>query len=1123
MSASVSRPKRRDMMPLPVVDDDMEEGVVYHDDYHDDPTEAHSSSNGRNLNFKAPASRPPAASNGNGHVHGTRLAGEYENDELYDFDRVPWTDTVKYYVFGCCPRQTRPYRVICWFCVALAIVTAIWVSMVDSGAGDVIKDEIKHFKTEMHNRTRHHHKHPRIHKRGKFKHPLDPKAHSTKIVDNPGMQTTDPKNNKVTDLAKVTEKEVDRVAGFMEMLTNDCPCNDASHRRDPGQTYMECVDDATDLYQKMGFMTADEKADFLKIANVSHCDSSAAGQNTNPAQQQTTEQEEAKEIADMQEFKELIMFVEESCPCMGPMDEETHHQTMWKSRTDFVQCSWKKASDFFGDIANVDHTERNQAVSAMLRNGCGQPTTTSVPSNAAQGDDGLDDDDDYGDYDDDEYKEDPEFDAAVDKYAEALEIECPCMGPSKGVNWDGEGAYMKCLMDGIQKSREKKETSEGVLTKVGRLGLDSECGKPSVTEQVKELLPQFELKCPCASPMWKSTEDYWNCMLNNAKNIWDEGQYHEDSHILEEVMRVAYGSTCGTKDATPGAAGTNYTPTPDKPSPSDSTNTLDALTPKQSETDEFTELIDYVEDACPCMGPKNDTALHQEAWGSRSEYVQCAWKEAGGWFGVAGKKFVDVGERDRAIDIMLKSDCGNKPPPEEKIKTNTTKKNDDDKNQTAEEDMAYQLEVNRLTELMEKTCPCLGPKKDMDWFREDDYIQCMNDELTPLKQNNGGSEEAWLQVMQFGVDSECGTPSIAAQVKALLPQFETVCPCTSGKFAVQKDYWNCMSDASLQFWSEGTISDSHILEEVMRVAYGTSCGSTDATQGQTLTVAPTTLAPTSVPTRTPTLNPTPNPTLAPIVVPKTPDPTLAPIVAPKTAADALDPSKDLAGWFQFMCPCDGPQDGTGKRLKDWTDHRDYIDCVSKASLDARELPKNLNVDDGEISTFSFSAVHSTCGGVPDDVPDGSWEQMKKVCPCEGAVGGSTPWNDHEEYLECMEQALMDLAVSNPNLSNTVVGTDLAKATFDDCGNTPAPVANTKLSFPELRQHFEKDCPCTDGPFSNHAEYLQCMEKATTTWVDSSMMEASLRPAILDVAKSSGCGNPIDADPPADAHAEEPHY
>jgi hypothetical protein len=50
-----------------------------------------------------------------------------------------------------------------------------------------------------------------------------------------------------------------------------------------------------------------------------------------------------------------------------------------------------------------------------------------------------------------------------------------------------------------------------------------------------------------------------------------------------------------------------------------------------------------------------------------------------------------------------------------------------------------------------------------------------------------------------------------------------------------------------------------------------------------------------------------------------------------------------------------------------------------------------------------------------------------------------------------------------------------------------------------------------------------MEKATTTWVDSSMMEASLRPAILDVAKSSGCGNPIDADPPADAHAEEPHY
>jgi hypothetical protein len=37
-----------------------------------------------------------------------------------------------------------------------------------------------------------------------------------------------------------------------------------------------------------------------------------------------------------------------------------------------------------------------------------------------------------------------------------------------------------------------------------------------------------------------------------------------------------------------------------------------------------------------------------------------------------------------------------------------------------------------------------------------------------------------------------------------------------------------------------------------------------------------------------------------------------------------------------------------------------------------------------------------------------------------------------------------------------------------------------------------------------------------------MMDASLRPAILDVAKSSGCGNPIDVDPPAEDHAEEPH-
>jgi hypothetical protein len=172
-----------------------------------------------------------------------------------------------------------------------------------------------------------------------------------------------------------------------------------------------------------------------------------------------------------------------------------------------------------------------------------------------------------------------------------------------------------------------------------------------------------------------------------------------------------------------------------------------------------------------------------------------------------------------------------------------------------------------------------------------------------------------------------------------------------------------------------------------------------------------------------------------------------------------------------MCPCDGPVDGTGKHLKDWTNHREYIDCVSKASLEAREMPKTWNIDDNRISSFTFSAVHSTCGGVPDDVKDGSWEQMKKVCPCEGAVGSSTPWNDHEEYLECMEQALMDLAVSNPNLSNTVVGTDLAKATFDDCGNKPAPAPDTKLSFAELRQHFEKDCPCTDGPFSNHDEYM----------------------------------------------------
>ena len=52
-------------------------------------------------------------------------------------------------------------------------------------------------------------------------------------------------------------------------------------------------------------------------------------------------------------------------------------------------------------------------------------------------------------------EDDPAFDAGVDKYAEALEIECPCMGPSKDVNWDGEGAYMKCLMDGIQNLRGK--------------------------------------------------------------------------------------------------------------------------------------------------------------------------------------------------------------------------------------------------------------------------------------------------------------------------------------------------------------------------------------------------------------------------------------------------------------------------------------------------------------------------------------------------------------------------------------------------------------------------------------------------------------------------------------------
>eukprot|EP00978_Attheya_sp_CCMP212_P021775 scaffold64021_cov58-Attheya_sp.AAC.3 len=682
-----------------------------------------------------------------------------------------WVDKVRYHAIG-----MWQYPRVYWkfWAVALGLVLAFSTVVADEdGELDQVKEDLKNV------RSRHH-----FHGYGGGKN---------------RTTSTAGKNGKTTvyvggkNAPKSQGTEVSRVASMLELLNKDCPCVTETKRDQP---YVECVQDATNMYKKMDFMTEEEQVDFLKIANLAHCDAFRGKKDVDtPLWDNAKQAQEDSQIKAMEDFKELMLFVEGKCPCLGPSKGKE-----WLDRSEYSYCAWKQASEYFHNNPDqMQSVERDQAFTALTNTDCGGPVQGGYDDDYYD-DDSIDDDDNDS-VDDDDIPDD------TMTVVDTVELVCPCLGPNRNEDWENEAEYLKCVMGTITIMREEADAGMEALDQTQDMAIKSKCGMPSMAAKVEALIPKFEETCPCVSKRWLAQRDYWDCMSDKANAFWDAGFYHNETHVLEEVIRVAFSSACGSGLS---PAGTTLR----------SQNTPTTFGGASGAADPSKDLAGWYEFICPCDGPTDHVGKKQDKWNDHDAYMQCVVRAS-----LELKAMnLAVGEKQMTLfnQKALKSTCG----------SSSTSSNPLD-------------DITQLLMELEPACPCDGKNTNTPWADHAEYKTCieraanilfsrsaekgkaMNDSeqakmirATTLNQCGDKSANTFTSNTQKAavnfVDDQTAKENILDQFTTLMVDMERECPCAHPKgkpFETWPDrtkYVACMINAMADYFDD----TNHVSEKV---------------------------------------------------------------------------------------------------------------------------------------------------------------------------------------------------------------------------------------------------------------------------------------------------------------------
>eukprot|EP00978_Attheya_sp_CCMP212_P005604 scaffold12564_cov60-Attheya_sp.AAC.8 len=252
----------------------------------------------------------------------------------------------------------------------------------------------------------------------------------------------------------------------------------------------------------------------------------------------------------------------------------------------------------------------------------------------------------------------------------------------------------------------------------------------------------------------------------------------------------------------------------------------------------------------------------------------------------------------------------------------------------------------------------------------------------------------------------------------------------------------------------------------------------------------------------------------------------------QTANDDTNKLEGVYSHFLVTCPC------FGHRNKPWTNHEEFMDCVSimtQAFVDENLLTTN------EENVIDARATQSTCGTAvgsgqissTGNGTDGSgvaygytvqWiddllDHFQTTCPCIGPNDETTPgvdgtWDNHEAYLACMQSAAKEFLPNTPDARGEI----LDVASSSDCGNHRSENNNDDDTVQTLYQHFSITCPClgqgnhNNGGgtvWDNHDAYMDCMRDASNEFVESNSMDDVLEQKVLSMANDTTCGTKDD--------------